>query len=179
MNKPLLKATRKQLWRFRFMLWWRTLAISVGILYFVCWLYSPFIIAAYTSKHYPKAPSFVLGFFSVSVHIVNVLLICTDEKHNLFALFWKTFCNNRKQLKHLITHSHIAVNMLKKKQVQQLDFDEFDTLCFYLSTIGVGVSEHTGTEAEHTESEDDQTSEQLSMFDVFGSNYHDERSEQK
>ena len=67
MDKSSLNSARKQLWKLRFMLYWRTVVISIISVFLIFWLFSPLFLAVYLSK----SPFPYLAYLCVPAFLLN------------------------------------------------------------------------------------------------------------
>ena len=136
MWKKLLKFARRQLWKFRFMLYWRDVAIVLLCAFMIAWVASPIFFGGYfaESPFLSRTPLKYLGFLCFPMLFLNLSLV--EGKDNIVCCLRRNLIEDRKELKSSVSSAKDAMRLLKKIGVAELEAWERDVLRNRLVDIG-------------------------------------------
>lgn len=141
MKNSWLSSTRKQIWKFRFMMCWRSIVIVLLFMFIATWMFSPLFLGGYfADSPYLSRSSFkYLGYLCYPMLILNFTL--ADSKDNMACLALKKITENWHTLDFLIQQGKNAIWLLKKMRSDKLSIFEMDELRACLEDIGVECDE--------------------------------------
>lgn len=137
MNEALLVSVRKRIWKFRFMLYWRSAAIVLLCAFMVLWVVSPMFLAAYLGElpFTPYTPLKYVRWLCVPMLVLNLLL--SDSEDNIVCLGIKTLNGTWGLLSVSIKQGKWVILILKEMRTSKLSAYEMDRLRACLDDIGV------------------------------------------
>ena len=136
MWSTLLKSTQRRIWKFRFMLCWRSFVLALGIASLIFWLFSPALLGMYLAK----SPFSFLVLLCLFAFYFNISLMGSNNDNGIVKWFDK-LREDRAELKFLIRSAKDAIRLLKKIKKTKLSICEMDFLRTTLGDIGIGCEE--------------------------------------
>jgi len=132
---PLLTFARKQLWKFRRMLYWRTVVLGLYVVYIVFWVHAPLLLGMYLAK--TQLP--FLAVLSIPLLITNGKFLYREGETPFPS--GDRILEERNDLRYLIPRAKDAVDLLKESLKRELSGYETDILTDYLYSIGADKGE--------------------------------------
>ena len=111
MVESLIKLVRQQIWKFRFMLYWRTLVLAILYVLLIFWLFSPMILGMYLAK----SPFQFLVLLCLASFYINISLMGGSHDSGVVKL-GDRLLEECKELKYLIRDEKHNLRAMKRKE---------------------------------------------------------------